>query len=224
MITQEQMQKIAKEYKAKDIHIGVLGGHSALDVCRGAKDEGFKTVAVCQKGREQTYAKYFKSRDGKGIIDEIILVDSFKDISTPAVVKRLRELNTVFIHNRYFWVYCDFNKIENDFAVPIFGNRVLLKAEERHLPNNQYDLLEKAGIRIPKQFRNPKDIDRLVIVKTAEKERSYERAFFFANSKESFEKESKKLIAEGKITKEGLAQARIEEYILGAQVNFNFFY
>ncbi len=224
MISQKDMQSVLAKYDLKDIHIGVLGGHSALDVCRGAKDLGFKTVAVCEKGRERTYAQYFKSRGKKGIVDEIILVDKFKDVSSLEVVNKLQALNTIFIHNRYFWVYCDFNKIENDFAVPIFGNRVLLKAEERHLPNNQYDLLQKAGIRIPKQFRNPKDIDRLVIVKAAEKERSYERAFFFADSEKSFNKNSQKLIREGKITKGSLAQARIEEYIIGVQVNFNFFY
>ena len=30
----------------KDIHIGALGGHSALDVCRGAKKLGFKSAIV----------------------------------------------------------------------------------------------------------------------------------------------------------------------------------
>ena len=35
-----------------------MGGHSALDVCRGAKKNGFRTVAVSIKGREQTYLKH----------------------------------------------------------------------------------------------------------------------------------------------------------------------
>ena len=43
--------------------IAVLGSHSALDVCRGARDEGFKTLVIAEKGRDKTYAKYFKSRD-----------------------------------------------------------------------------------------------------------------------------------------------------------------
>ena len=33
--------------------IAVLGSHSALDVCRGAKDEGFKTLVIVQKGRDK---------------------------------------------------------------------------------------------------------------------------------------------------------------------------
>jgi 5-formaminoimidazole-4-carboxamide-1-(beta)-D-ribofuranosyl 5'-monophosphate synthetase len=35
---------------------------------------------------------------------------------------------------------------------------------------------------------------------------------------------SEELIEAGKITKEGLAQAVIEEFVIGAQVNFNYFY
>ncbi|MEK6967658.1 MAG: DUF1297 domain-containing protein [Nanoarchaeota archaeon] len=224
MITQKDVQSILKKYDKKDIHIGVIGGHSALDVCRGAKDLGFKTVVVCEKGREKTYSEYFKSRGTKGVVDEIILVDKFKDITSKEVVKKLQRFNTIFIHSRYFWVYCDFDEFENEFLVPLIGNRSLLKAEERDQTNNQYDLLQKAGIRIPKQFSNPKDIDRLVIVKAAEKQRTYERAFFFADSAESYKKNSDKLIKDGKITKEGLIKARIEEYIVGAQINFNFFY
>ena len=111
-----KIKEILESYDKASITIGVLGGHSALDVCRGAKKLGFKTVAVCVKGREQTYAKYYKKReDGRGIIDEIILVDKFGDIVNRDVQEKLRELNTIFIHNRYFWVYCDFKKIESEF-------------------------------------------------------------------------------------------------------------
>ncbi|MBW2984375.1 formate--phosphoribosylaminoimidazolecarboxamide ligase family protein [Candidatus Woesearchaeota archaeon] len=224
MITQKNIQKILEEYDKGSITIGVLGGHSALDVCRGAKRCGFRTVAVCQKGREKTYAKYYKTRDNKGVIDDVILVDKFKDIVKKEVQDKLREMNTIFIHNRYFWVYCNFNEIENKFKVPIFGTRTMLKLEERDVPKNQYYLLKKAGIRIPKIFAKPKQIDRLVIVKVAEAARGYERAFFFVNSPEEYERKSKELLEKGAITQQALKKAVIEEYIIGAQVNFNYFY
>lgn len=226
MITKKDIQKILEGYDKSQITIGVLGGHSALDVCRGAKKLGFRTVAVCQKGREKTYTKYYKTRENgiKGIVDEVILVDKFKDVVKKEVQEKLRQLNTIFIHNRYFWVYCDFNEIENKFKVPIFGTRTMLKLEERDVPKNQYYLMQKAGIRIPKLFKKPKDIDRLVIVKVAEAARSYERAFFFVNSYEEYEKKSKELLDKGTITEEALKKAVIEEYIIGAQVNFNYFY
>jgi 5-formaminoimidazole-4-carboxamide-1-(beta)-D-ribofuranosyl 5'-monophosphate synthetase len=66
MISQADMQKVLESYDAKNIRIGSLGGHSALDVARGAKAEGFESVIVAQKGREQTYAKHYKTRGNKG--------------------------------------------------------------------------------------------------------------------------------------------------------------
>ncbi len=63
MIGREKIQKLVDSYDKDKITIGVLGGHSALDVCRGAKKHGFRTLAVCQKGREKTYTKYYKTRE-----------------------------------------------------------------------------------------------------------------------------------------------------------------
>ena len=224
MIGKEQLKDIVREYDLDNISVGTLGGHSALDVCRGAKDLRFKTVVVCQKGREKTYGKYYKSRAGKGIVDNIILVDSFADVTKKDVQQQLRELNTIFIHSRYFWVYCNFSDIENKFLVPIFGTRNLLRAEERDQPKNQYFLLEQAGIRTPERFKSPENIDRLAIVKAAESERGYEREFFFVTDFNDYQKKSKELIKAKKITDESLNKAVIEEFVIGPQVNLNFFY
>lgn len=217
-------KKILENYDKRNITIGTLGGHSALDVCRGATDLGFRTVVVCQKGREETYSRYFKKRAKKGIIDNIILVEKFGDITKNDIVRKLQNLNTIFIHSRYFWVYCNFNEVETNFKVPIFGTRNLLRFEERSGEKNQYVLLREAGIRYPKQFGNPKDIDRLVLVKASEAFRGYERAFFLATSYKDYLKKSAQLLRKKLITKEGLKNAIIEEYIIGVQVNFNFFY
>lgn len=231
MLTQKEIHQVLHSYDLENVTIGVLGGHSALDVCLGAKKCGFKTLAVCQKGREKVYSKYYKTRDAVdrageviGCVDDVIVVDKFADIVKPEVQEQLRKRNTIFIHNRYFWVYCDFNKIENDFAVPIFGTRAMLKLEERDQPKNQYYLLEKAGIRIPKIFKKPQDIDRLAIVKVNEAARGYERAFFTANCFEEYKTKSEKMLNEKIITKESLDKAVIEEFIIGAPVNFNYFY
>jgi 5-formaminoimidazole-4-carboxamide-1-(beta)-D-ribofuranosyl 5'-monophosphate synthetase len=224
MVNQEDIKNILKSYDFENITIGVLGGHSALDVSSGVKKYGFNTVAVCQKGREKTYSKYYKTRDGRGCIDEVIVLDSFGELVNRDIQKQLQEMNTIFVHNRYFWVYFDFARIENDFFVPIYGTRNLVKFEERDIPKNQYYMLEKAGIRFPRIFSTPDKIDRLVIVKVSEAIRGYERAFFFASSPKEYEQKSNELIEKGIITKEALKKAVIEEYILGAQTNFNFFY
>ncbi len=211
-------------YDTANLRIGSLGGHSALDICRGAKDEGFETVVVAQKGREQTYTKHFRTRDGKGCVDHVILVDSFADVTKPEIQEQLRKLNVVFVHSRYFWVYCDYKAVENDFMVPIFGNRQLVRKEERNEEKNQYFLLEQAGIKLPKQFRQPSEIDRLVIVKAAEASRGYERAFFLANNHREYTQASQKLIDQGVITPESLEAAVIEEFVVGPQLNLNYFY
>lgn len=219
------------KYDTKNITIASLGGHSALDVCHGAKKHGFKTLVVAQKGREQTYAKYYKTREGighydsRGCIDEVMVVDKFSDILKPEVQAELQKRNTIFVANRYFWVYFDdFNKVEKEFLVPLYGTREMLKLEERNVEYNQYWILKEAGIRTPKIYEHPDKIDRLVIVKVHEKERGYERAFFFASSPENYKARSEEMIASGHITREALEQALIEEYVLGAQVNFNYFY
>jgi 5-formaminoimidazole-4-carboxamide-1-(beta)-D-ribofuranosyl 5'-monophosphate synthetase len=38
--------------------IATLGSHCALQVLKGAKDEGFDTVLVCEKKRESLYRRF----------------------------------------------------------------------------------------------------------------------------------------------------------------------
>lgn len=202
-----------------EIHVGTLGGHSALEIGLGAKKQGLKTVVICQKGREKTYSQYYWN-----LFDEVIMVEKFKDLTFKPVIKRLIELNTIMVQSRYFWVYCDHEKIEKNFPVPIFGSRGLVKREERDVKKNQYYLMEKAKVRHPKIYKNPEKINKLALVKTAEAKRGYERAFFLVNNFKDYEKRSLQLIKAGTITKKGLKDAVIEEFILGTSVNFNFFY
>jgi len=209
----------------KQYTIAVLGSHSALDVCRGAKDLGFKTLVIVQKGRDKTYAKYFKSHGELGCVDEVIELEKFSDILKPEIQSKLIKRNCIFVPHRSFEVYInDYNAIEKKFKVPMFGNRFLLKAEERGVKPNQYDLLKLARIKYPKQFESFQEIDRLCIVKVLERDRGFERAFFLAGSPAIFRMQKDKLIGNKKITEEGLSKAVIEEYIVGVQVNFNFFY
>ncbi len=222
MIERTDIQRIVKGYLKPTI--GSLGSHSALDISKGAKDEGFKTLVVCEKGRERTYDKYYKTKGKVGVVDETIILGKFKDVSKPEIVKKLNQKKTIFLPHRSFEVYVGYDAIENDFAVPLFGSRMMLRAEERNSPRNQYYLMDKAGIPRPKAFKNPHGIDRLVLVKVAEAQRGYERAFFLCSSPEEFQERSEKLISSGKITAEALNQAAIEEFVMGAQVNFNYFY
>lgn len=218
------ISSLIKAYDISKLTVGVLGGHSALDVCHGAKQFGFNTVCLAREGREKTYDKYYKTDGDIGCIDTVITKPSFQNVLDADVQQQLQEMNTVFVHNRYFWVYFDdFAKVENEFQVPIFGSRSLLKIEERDQPYNQYHLLADAGIRTPKIFKSAEDIDRLCLVKAAEAERGYERAFFLASSKNEWETKGQKLEEDGKVSP-NWREATVEEFVVGAPVNFNYFY
>jgi 5-formaminoimidazole-4-carboxamide-1-(beta)-D-ribofuranosyl 5'-monophosphate synthetase len=212
-------EKLLSNYEPHEIRIGVLGSHSALEIAHGAKQEGFQTVVVCQKGREKTYTKHYRK-----LFDHIILLDKFSDIVKKETIQQLRQLNTVFVPNRSFSVYVGYDGIEEKFSVPIMGNRYMLKTEERNTPRNQYYLLQKAEIPTPKTFKSPEEIDRLAIVKVPEKERKIERAFFYASTPKEFKEQAEKRIKKGIITQESLKQAVIEEYVLGAKFNANLFW
>jgi 5-formaminoimidazole-4-carboxamide-1-(beta)-D-ribofuranosyl 5'-monophosphate synthetase len=215
----KQIEQVLKKYDPKNIRIGVLGSHSALEIAAGAKQEGFETVVVCQKGRDKTYTKYYRS-----VFDHTMLLDNFNEITSEQNIKQLTELNTVFVPNRSFSVYAGYENIEEKFTVPLMGNRSILRTEERNTPRNQLYLLQKAGIKTPKTFNSPEDIDRLVIVKVAEKERTIERAFFYASTPEEYKKKSDERIKQGIITKKALEDAVIEEYVIGAKFNANMFW
>lgn len=210
---------ITNSYDLKNISIGVIGSHSALDIMDGAKDEKLKTVCICQKGRELPYLKY------KRLSDELIFVDKFSDILFKENQEKLLNLNTLMISHRSFAVYVGYDNIENNFHVPIFGNRWLLKAEERNFPKNQYYLLEKANIPHPKIYTDPQEIDGPAFVKVQESKRKLERAFFIVNSYDDFKKKSQDRIDKGIIDKESLKNSStIEQYLIGTYFNFNFFY
>ena len=79
MIAQEEIREVLGEYDLKEVTVGVLGSHSALDICRGAKDLGFRTLVVCQKGKEKTYDLYYRTdRAGSstGIVDQTIILEN----------------------------------------------------------------------------------------------------------------------------------------------------
>jgi 5-formaminoimidazole-4-carboxamide-1-(beta)-D-ribofuranosyl 5'-monophosphate synthetase len=215
----DTIKKTIASYDQEKICIGVLGSHSALEVASGAKQEGFETVVICQKGRDKTYTKYYQN-----IFDHTLMLDKFSQITNPENVAKLAKLNTVFVPNRSFSVYAGYEAIENQFKVPMMGNRAMLRTEERNTARNQLYLLQKAGITTPKTYKSPKDIDRLVIVKVAEKERSIERAFFYPSNPAEFDKMARDRIERGIITQEALDGALIEEYVIGAKFNANLFW
>ena len=215
MIKSSEIKKIVNDYT--DVKIGVLGSHSALEVMDGAKEENFQTIVFCQKGREEPYKRFSR------IADEIVILNKFKDMASAQNQKNLRESSTIVVPHRSLTVYLGYKTLENSFKVPIFGNRKLFQAEERTAKRNQYFLLEKAKIKYPKLFRNPKDINRPCIVKVQEKNRPLERAFFTVSSYKDYKEKAEEKIKQGIIARKDLQKASIEELAIGTYMNFNFF-
>ncbi len=230
MIDRDEILANLERYDLSKAKIGVVASHSALDTCDGATSEGFHTVAVCQKGRERTFANYFRTqRDPagnvvRGVVDEPMILDRFKDILNPDIQEKLIRDNVLFIPNRSFVSYCGIDAVEDDFKVPMVGSRNLLRSEERGDERDYYWILEKAGLPFPKKVAKPEDIDGLTIIKVHHKQKKLERGFFTAKSYEQFQQKSQELIEQGVIEADFLSSARMEQYIIGPVFNLDFFY
>jgi 5-formaminoimidazole-4-carboxamide-1-(beta)-D-ribofuranosyl 5'-monophosphate synthetase len=208
----------------------MTASHSALDICDGAIEEGFPTVAYAQKGREKTYSEYFRTlrntsgRVIRGMVDKTIVLDKFNGVLEPKFQQQMRDRNVVFIPNRSFTSYCKMEDIENDFRVPMFGSRNMLRMEERTEEQDYYWILDQAGLPYPEAIESPEDIDCLAIVKLHHAEKILERGFFTCASHAEYVEKSTALLAQGVIDEASLAGARIERYVIGPVFNLNFFY
>lgn len=224
-----EIAETIKKYDRRNLSIGCIGSHSALNIAEGAVTEGFKTHVFCQTGRENTYARYFKSvyHDGrrvKGVIDETTVLPSFHDLLEERWQKFIRDNSMLWIPNRSFWVYCGKNEIQERFNVPIIGSRHLLHLEDREEQEfNYYNVVEDAGIRTPKCI-SPDEIDGLVMIKVPHAVHKLERGFFTATTTDDYFERLEDLINRNIIAKEDVDRMRIEEYALGPVCNANFFY
>jgi 5-formaminoimidazole-4-carboxamide-1-(beta)-D-ribofuranosyl 5'-monophosphate synthetase len=224
------LAKTLAMYDTSRLTLCSIGSHSALDVAAGARSAGLRNLIVTERGRERTYSEHYARRSDpdRGCVDATMLLEHFTDLLDPSVQQKLVEQNVIFIPNRSFEVYLhqkySYNDIERGMHVLFFGNRRLLRAEERDESNNQYTLMEAAGIAYPRQIPSPAEIDGLMMVKAPHAKVSFERAFFLVRSPAEFEEKAKQLLAAGIVTREGLAGAVIEEFALGPTVNLNFFY
>src|SRR6266480_4548627 len=80
MIHREAIVEVLERYNPSGIRVATIGSHSALDVCDGAVEEGFRTLVVCERGREAPYTRYFRAsrdKDGRavrGTVDETLVL------------------------------------------------------------------------------------------------------------------------------------------------------
>jgi len=181
--------------------IATIGSHSALQVFKGAHDEGFKTIAICKKGSERPYRMF-------GVADEIISIDSYRDF--PKVQNELIKKNAIVIPHGSFVTYMGYEEVEK-LKVNYFGNKKILKWESDRNLERQW--LVNSGLKVPRLYKSPKDIDGLVIVKFMGAEGG--KGYFLAKDEKDFNK---------KIKPYKLRKYVIQEYIIGVPLFIHYFY
>ena len=212
MITSSDIGKILDKYDLKKIAIGTLGSHSALNIFKGAKEEGFRTVCICKEKDAIMYKKF-------PLADEMIFVKDFSELLSETLQEKLRRLNVVLIPHGSFTAYLSTEQLTSSLYVPMFGNRELLHWEANR--KEQEEWLRKAGLRLPATFKKPEEIDRLVIAKLPGAKGG--RGYFLANSPASFYKKFKHMVDRGLLSKNDLDKIHLQEYALGVNVYPHYF-
>jgi 5-formaminoimidazole-4-carboxamide-1-(beta)-D-ribofuranosyl 5'-monophosphate synthetase len=189
----------------KDYKIATLGSHTALQILKGAKDEGFETICICEKGRTQPYTSY-------GVADEIIEVEKFSDYFK--IEQKLIDANAILIPHGSLIAYIGAEKAQGIKAMH-YGTKGILEWESNRTKEREW--LLDAGIRVPKVFAKPEDIDCPVIIK-------FHGAFggkgyFLANTPGEFYERY-----EHYKNMKGHDKYAIQEYIVGVPVYSHYFY
>jgi len=192
--------KMGKNVQA-EYTIATLGSHSALQILKGAKDEGFKTLIVTTHDREDFYRRF-------KFIDKILTVKSFSQYEK--IESQLKDENVILIPHGSFVAYLG---AENNkkIAIPYFGNKSVLDFEQDR--QMQRDWLKKAGVNVPRQFDDIDDVTFPVIVKTYGAAGG--KGYFYARDKADFQKKIKAFKSE---------QYVIQEYIIGVTLYVAYFY
>lgn len=212
MITSENSSEMLEDYDFDKLAIGTLGSHSALNIFKGAKEEGFRTVCICTEQNALLYKKF-------PLADEMIIVSNFTELLDPVLQEKLRSLNVILIPHGSFTAYLSTEQLTSCLYVPMFGNRQLLHWEANR--EEQADWLRKAGLLLPATFKKPEEIDRLAIAKLPGAKGG--RGYFLANSPSSFRKKAKEMVDRALLREEDISKIHLQEYALGVNVYPSYF-
>lgn len=190
--------------------VATLGSHCSLQVLKGAKDEGLKTLLVCEKKRESLYSRF-------PFIDELIIVESFREILEQRCQSVLEQNDSILIPHGTLIAQMSSEEIES-IKAPVFGNKWILRWEsDRGLKEK---LMLEANLPIPTPVQDPSEIDRLVIVKR--QGAAGGKGYFLAASEEEYHAKKSQLVNEGTISKD--EPLYIQEYAAGVLAYLQFFY
>ena len=103
-----------------DFTIATIGSHTALQILKGARDEGLKNIVICKEGSERPYKSY-------GVADEIITIPDWKDWDD-ALEATLRERNAIIIPHGSFIAYMGHERVM-DMNLMYYGTKEILQWE-----------------------------------------------------------------------------------------------
>jgi 5-formaminoimidazole-4-carboxamide-1-(beta)-D-ribofuranosyl 5'-monophosphate synthetase len=186
----------------KNYKIATIGSHSALQILKGAKDEGFSTIAICLKGREKPYKLF-------NVADEIITIKDYNELLK--VQDKLIKKNAIFIPHASLIAYLGIDKVES-FKVPYYGNKNILRYESDRRIERKW--LKKSGLKVPRIFENPADINKAAIVKFHGAKGG--KGYFLAKNEKDFKQKIK--------LHPGEKGYVIQEYIVGVPMFIHYFY
>jgi 5-formaminoimidazole-4-carboxamide-1-(beta)-D-ribofuranosyl 5'-monophosphate synthetase len=180
--------------------IATLGSHSALQILKGAHDEGFKTLAIANRETERLYRSF-------AFVDEVIGVDKYSDFMD--MLDDLQQRKVIVVPHGSFVAYLSLEE-HKKMTVPYFGNKQVLEWEaSREL---QREWLSRANLTLPRQFKSAAEIDRPVIVKLYGAAGG--KGYMFIRDTADFEERATHL-------KEAYT---IQEYIIGVPLYIHYFY
>lgn len=184
------------------MRVATYASHSALQILKGAKDEGFETVAFGPSRVKPLYTRYFP------------VADHFIEGKYPE--EELLELEAIVVPTGSFVAHLGVELVEK-MKVPYYGNKAVLRWESDRSLERKW--LEKAKLSLPRIYEDPDEIDGPVIVKPFGAGGG--RGYFLASSPKDFWKKAERL---GVREKEDLSKVQIQEYVVGVPVYPHYFY
>lgn len=193
---------ILAKYNTKDLTIATVCSHSSLQLFHGAKQEGYHTIGIVVGEERRKFYDAFPL----GKPEEFLMVDDYKQILD--LTGELQEKNTIIIPHGSFVEYLGADRFLT-LELPTFGNRAVLQWESDR--NMERKWLESAGLTMPREITDPKNIEKPVIVKYHGAKGG--KGFFIAKTYDEF----KKRIQENK-------EYTIQEFVMGTRYYLHYFY
>lgn len=213
MIPRNKILDVLSRYNESDIKIGTICSHSSLQIFHGARREGIQSVGIVLKENKPYYQSFSRAAP-----DMFIEVRDYKEILNNDFQEKLISENVVIVPHGSFVEYVGSESILEKLRVPMFGNRLTLFWEGDR--SRQRKWLEEAQVNTPRIYREPSEIDKLVIIKLHGAKGG--RGYFKVSTPEEFYTKFSEL--KMKNLANSLDDIVIEEFIAGVRYYPHFFY